>query len=140
MSSLKPNCTKLLLHLIVTVWKNKSQNLLSISLSFAIKLPVNLSSDRNLQYFLWRFLYINIFFSYFVPHFSSYFLNLVAHTEKRILSWPIKNNSTDVALISVCFCFYTRTENWPSVSVDLHLMPAPSMLSSEFTFPFVASQ
>lgn len=133
MSSLKPDYTKLLLHLIVTVWKNETQNLLCVFLSYAINLPVNLFSVRNLQYILWRFLYINIFFSNFVSYISPYsFFNPVSQTEKPILAWHIKNNSTDVAPITACFLFLHKNRKW--VFVDLRLIPVPSLPSSECIF------
>lgn len=140
MSSLKPNCIKLLLHLITTVWKTWNPEFLvclpqlchwaACQPIFSQEFTVYLVKISLHKYFLFQF--CAIFFSLFP------FLNPVSQTEKPILAWHIKNNSTDVAPITVCFLFLHKNRKltkkvslcWSSLNpstinafLRVHLLP-----------------
>lgn len=95
----------------VIPWKHEILMLLYVSFSFSIKLLVNLFSVRNLQYFLWRFLSINILFLNFVPHFS--FLFKTPFLTLKI-SWHVKTTSR-CGTHAVGFLFLQEEVSWKSL-------------------------
>lgn len=107
----------------VIPWKHEILMLLYVSFSFSIKLLVNLFSVRNLQYFLWRFLCINILFLNFVPHFS--FLFKTPFLTLKISSYlGMLKQQADVVHMLLVFCFYRR-KSVERVYFDQPSMPVP---------------
>lgn len=106
---------------------------MSISLSYAIKLPVNLFSVFLVKIPLRKYFLLLFCATFFF--FKILFLKLKSHSS-LVHSKQFNRCYTH----HVCVFFYTRIENWLKkwISVDLHLMQVASMPSSECTLWFRA--